>query len=78
MASEIQIRQKQMEKAWRSQIRLSYSLMADAEIERNREEFSETIQRALSLGQTVQLTPAQVTIDGRAVEAIVSGNTDNS
>ena len=66
-----------MEKAWRSQIRLAYSLLADAEIDRNLEEFRETVSKALALGQRVQLTPAEVTIDGKSVEAIVGGNTAN-
>lgn len=77
MASDIQIRQKQMEKAYRSQVRLRYSLLADEEIDRNIEAVRETIGTALALGQRVQLTPAEITIDGASVEAITSGPADS-
>lgn len=77
MASETQIRVKQMLKAYRTQVRLRYSLMADAEIERNVEEVKEIVTRAISLGQTVQLTPAEITVDGRSVEAITDGESNN-
>ena len=78
MANELDIRKRSMEKAWRSQIRLRYSIMADEEIGHGVEEFREVINKALALGQTVRFMPAEVTIEGRSVEAIVSGDADNS
>ena len=68
MASETELQQKAMEKAYRSQVRLHYAILADMEIGRNLEEFRETIKRAIHTGQEVRLRPAEVTINGDSVQ----------
>lgn len=67
MPSEVEIRTKSMLKAYRSQVRLRYSIAADEEINRNIEEVKDQIANALHLGLEVRLTPAQLTIGGDAV-----------
>ena len=72
--SEIDITRKAMLKSYVSQVRLRYSLMADAEIERNKPELMELINASMAMGRTITLAPAEITVDGKSMEAIISGD----